>query len=136
MPDISEQDSIVLITNKNGRVDYEINQEAIKNIKDGIIIGDLYGYISDVNEAILKIYDAKDKSELVGRHYLEFLAKDEKARAIESSLASITNNQGMTGQYRIRLKNGAEIKFDVITSFIKDEQGGNIGFIDIIRKPV
>lgn len=134
MSELSNQKSLVRVTNKNGRVEFEINQEAVKTTSEGIVIGDLYGYISDVNDIIVKIFGAKDKSELVGKHVLEFLVKEEKTRAVKNSLTSITNNQGMTQKYRIRLKSGEEAKLEVTTTLMKDEQGQNIGFIDFVRK--
>ncbi len=134
MSELSKQESLVLLTNKNGRVEFEINQEAIKTTSEGIVIGDLYGYISDVNDIIVRIFGAKDKSELVGKHVLEFLVKEEKARAVKNSLTSITNNQGVTQKYRVRLKSGDEARLEVTTTLMKDEQGQNIGFIDFIRK--
>lgn len=134
MSELSKQESLVLVTNKNGRVEFEINQEAIKTTSEGIVIGDLYGYISDVNDVIVKIFGAKDKSELVGKHVLELLVKEEKTRAVKNSLASITNNQGMTQKYRVRLKSGEEAKLEVTTTLMKDEEGQNIGFIDLVRK--
>jgi PAS domain S-box-containing protein len=132
-----EQENFVIKTYKNGRIDFEIDHAAVassKNAADGIMVGDLYGFISDVNESIVKIYGASDKSEIVGKHYLEFLVKEERALAVQRSIASIMNNQGMNAEYRILLKNGQETKIEVTTSFLRDQDGEKIGFIDVIRK--
>ena len=132
-----KQENFSIITNKNGRIEFEIDQAAValsKNAADGIIVGDLYGYISDVNESIVKLYGASDKSEIVGKHYLEFLVKEERGQAVQRSIASIMNNQGMNDEYRIRLKSGEEAKIEVTTSFLMDSDGEKIGFIDVVRK--
>ena len=134
MSELSKQESLVIMTNRNGRVEYELNHNAIKDASKGIVIGDLYGYISDVNDTIVKIFGAKNKNEFVGKHILEFLVKEEKVRAIQSSLASIATNQGMTQQYRVQLRSGKETTVEVTTTFIKDETGENIGFIDFVRE--
>jgi PAS domain S-box-containing protein len=137
MTAISRPENLVSITNKNGRIEYEIDATAValsKHANDGIVIGDLYGYISDVNETIVRMLGAADKSELVGKHILEFLAKEEKSRAVQNSLASIMGDQGMTGEYKARLKSGEEVTLEVITTLMKDEQGDKIGFIDFIRR--
>ena len=94
----------------------------------------MYGYISDVNESIVKLYGASDKSEIVGKHYLEFLVKEQRGQAVQRSIASIINNQGMNDEYRIRLKSGEEAKIEVTTSFLMDSDGEKIGFIDVVRK--
>jgi two-component system, NtrC family, sensor kinase len=137
MSQITKQENFIIITDKNGRIEFEIDQAVVassKNATDGIIVGDLYGYISDVNESIVKMYGASDKSEIVGKHYLEFLVKEERAQAVQRSIASIMNNQGMTDEYRVRLKNGEEAKIKVTTSFLRDQNGEKIGFIDFVRK--
>jgi PAS domain S-box-containing protein len=132
-----KQENFSIITDKNGRIEFEIDQAAValsKNAADGIIVGDLYGYISDVNESIVKLYGASDKSEIVGKHYLEFLVKEQRGQAVQRSIASIINNQGMNDEYRIRLKSGEEAKIEVTTSFLMDSDGEKIGFIDVVRK--
>jgi PAS domain S-box-containing protein len=132
-----KQENFSIITDKNGRIEFEIDQAAValsKNAADGIIVGDLYGYISDVNESIVKLYGASDKSEIVGKHYLEFLVKEQRGQAVQRSIASIINNQGMNDEYRIRLKSGEEAKIEVTTSFLMNSDGEKIGFIDVVRK--
>jgi len=94
----------------------------------------LYGYISDVNQPILDLYGASDKKEILGKHYLEFLVKEERGKAVQRSIASIINNQGMNDEYRVRLKNGDEAKIEVTAYFLRDPDGEKIGFIDIVRK--
>jgi two-component system NtrC family sensor kinase len=137
MSQATNQKNFIIITNKNGRLDFEINQSVValsKNAANGIIVGDLYGYISDVNESIVKMYGASDKSEIVGKHYLEFLVKGERGQAVQRSIAAIINNQELNDEYRVRLKNGEEMKIEVATSFLRDQNGEKIGFIDVVRK--
>jgi two-component system NtrC family sensor kinase len=134
MSDFLEQERLVQTTYKNGRVDFQINPKATQNITEGIIIGDLYGYISDVNEVCMKMAGVENKNELVGKHILEFLVKEEKARAIKSSLESIASNKEITQQYRVILKSGKQITLEVKTRLMKDESGENIGFIDFVKQ--
>lgn len=133
----ANQENFIIFAHKNGRIEFEIDHAVVassKNAVDGVIVGDLYGYISDVNESIVEMYGARDKSEIVGRHYLEFLVKEERGQAVQRSLASIVKNQGMNDEYRVRLKNGEEAKIEVTTSFLRDYDGEKIGFIDVVRK--
>jgi PAS domain S-box-containing protein len=137
MPDIPSTANFVNITNKNGRIDYEINDSAVafsECANEGIVIGDLYGYISDVNETTVRMFGAGDKTEIVGKHILQFVVKEEKGRAIQNSLALITSDQGMSQNYRVRLKSGEEVTLQVTTTFMRDEYGEKIGFINIIRR--
>ena len=104
-----------------------------KGIEDGIIIGDLWGYISDVNEVIVKMFGAADKNEFVGKHVLDFLVKEERAQAVQDSLNLIVGDQGETKEYRALSKSGEEIRLEVTIDFIRDKQGEKIGFVDIVR---
>ncbi len=124
---------IIDLIEKNGRVDFQISKTASASTF-GIVVGDLYGYICDANKWVLEMLGASDKSELVGRHYLEFLFKEDRALAVQRSTQAIMNSREMIDQYRIRLKNGQEVKIEVNTSFLRDEKGEKIGFIDIIKK--
>jgi PAS domain S-box-containing protein len=130
-------ENFIIITNKNGRIEFEIDQAVVassKNASDGIIVGDLYGYISDINKSIKEMYGASDKSEIVGKNYLEFLVKEERCQAVQRSISSIMNNQGMNNEYRVLLMNGEEVKIEVATSFLRDQDGEKVGFIDVVRK--
>jgi PAS domain S-box-containing protein len=106
---------------------------AIHTCKNGIIVGDLWGYITHVNEVMVKMYGASDKSEFVGKHVLNFLVKEERGRAVRESLDSIVTDQGRTEAYRVLSKRGEELLLEVTLDFIRDEQGEKIGFVDVVR---
>jgi PAS domain S-box-containing protein len=106
---------------------------AVKMSLDGIVIGDLNGYITEVNDAIVKMYRAAEKSEFVGKHVLEFLVESDRECALRDSLDSILLGQGRTSEYRALSKSGEEVPVEVTVAFIRDENGENIGFVDIIR---
>lgn len=112
----------------------EIEESTLENnAAEGVIIGDLWGYISDVNQVIVNMYGAKDKSEFIGKNVLEFLVKEERDRAVKSSLDSIVTGKAKTHQYRVQLKDGKQITVEVTLDFLRNKQGDIIGFIDIIR---
>ena len=111
----------------------ELDDAQRGNTSEGVIIGNPWGYISDVNDFIVSLYGAKDKSEIVGKHVLQFLAGTEKSRATASSLKSIEIGKARTEIYVVRLKNGQEKSFEVFIDFIENEDGEKMGFVDIIR---
>jgi PAS domain S-box-containing protein len=113
--------------------DLERFSSALGMSSDGVIVGDLYGFITDVNDTIIKMFGATDKSEFVGKHVLNFTVKSDKERAVNESLNMIISDQGRKGEYRALTKNGEEVPVEVTTAFIRDENGEKIGFVDIIR---
>jgi PAS domain S-box-containing protein len=125
---------------ENLDVNFEIGEIAkiedspiLRNASDGIVIGDLWGYIMDVNQVILDLFGAKDKKEFVGKHVLNFLVKEERKRAVEESLDSIANGKNKTLNYCVQLKNGLQLTLTVKTMLMKDENGQQIGFVNIVK---
>jgi len=107
-------------------VSFETSSEAI-------VMGDLWGYITDVNQAAVKLFGAKDKTEFIGKHVLNFVVKDDRSRAVENSLDSIRRKEGKIEKYGAVLKSGKEIALCVKTAFIVDKEGERVGFIDFIK---
>jgi PAS domain S-box-containing protein len=104
-----------------------------ENSQEGIVMGDLWGYITDVNDVIVKLYGAKDKSEFIGKHLLNFVSKEERGRLTKMSFDSITNDRGWTEKCRVVSKSGQELSIEVRVEYIRDKQGEKIGFIDYIK---
>ncbi len=105
-----------------------------KDDETGVVVGDMWGYITDANEAIVKMTEACDKKEIVGKHVLEFLVKEEKAKAIERSLKLVVEGQNITKNYRVRSLRGKELLVEVRTEVLVDKQGDRIGFVDIVKR--
>ena len=105
----------------------------LRNTSDGVVIGDLWGYITDVNQVILDLFGAKDKKEFVGKHVLNFLIKEERQRAVKESLDSIANGKNKTLNYCVQLKNGQQLMLIVKTMLMKDENGQQTGFVNIVK---
>ncbi|HVP17019.1 MAG TPA: PAS domain S-box protein [candidate division Zixibacteria bacterium] len=106
---------------------------AVRTSLDGIITGDLYGNITDVNDAVLRMYGCTDKGDLIGKHVLDFVVERDRERALLDSMDSLRTGQGRTTEYRALTRNGAEVPIEITTGFIRDEQGEPIGFVDIIH---
>ena len=105
----------------------------LRNTSDGVVMGDLWGYITDVNQVILDLFGAKDKKEFVGQHVLNFLVKEERRRAVEESMNSIVNDKSKTLKYCVQLKNGQQLTLIVKTILMKDENGQQTGFVNIVK---
>lgn len=129
----AEIEAIQAIAASDTRAEESALQSAINTCKDGVVIGDLWGYITHVNEAVVKMLGASDASIFVGKHVLNFLPEEDRGRVVTESLNSIATNQGRTGMYRVISKSGEELQLEVTVDFIRDKQGEKIGFIDIVR---
>jgi len=107
---------------------------AVEMSYDGIVIGDVEGNITYVNESILRMFGGKDKSYFVGKHVLDFVTDDvDKKKAAERSIESVKTGQGWTSQFTVIISNGEKLPIELTATPIKDENGVPIAFIDIIR---
>ena len=131
----SDLDKNRTITRGEKTVDEELRlfSCAVKTTLDGIIIGDMTGSITYVNDALLKMYDSTDKNDFQGKHILNFIVERDHARAIQNSIECTRTGVGKADEFTVLNKNGLEIQVEVTTAIIKNENGVNIGFIDIVR---
>jgi PAS domain S-box-containing protein len=106
---------------------------AVELSLDGVIIGDLDGNISYVNNATLKMYGGSDKKELIGRHIIEFIAEKDREKAIQNSVNCFKTGIGNVDEFLVRKKTGEEFPVEVTITIITNNEGQQIGFIDIIR---
>lgn len=106
---------------------------AIEMSIDGIIIGELSGKITYVNDALLKMYGTTDKAEIVGRRIVEFIAERDQEHATQASLNVLRTGKGFAGEFGALTKSGAVIPVEATVAIIRDENGKEIGFLDILR---
>lgn len=111
----------------------ELFKAALNNPTYGVIVGDLYGYITDVNDNILRMYGTTDKTEFIGKNILQFTVKTDVERAVNDSLKMIIANQGQKSEYLAIRKNREEVPVEVTTNFIRDDNAEKIGFVNTIR---
>jgi PAS domain S-box-containing protein len=131
--EIAEIEVIQAVILSNKLTEESALQSAINTCEDGIVIGDLWGYIRYVNEAILKMMGTSDASQYIGKHVLNFLPKEDRSRETVEALNSIVTNQSRKRTYRILSNKSEEFLLDVTVDFLRDESGEKIGFVDVIR---
>ncbi len=101
---------------------------------DGIVIGELTGKITYVNQSLLKMYGSTDKTELIGKHILELIAKKDQARTTQISNECIKTGQCVATEFAALSKDGVEIPVEATIAVIKADDGRDIGFIDVVRE--
>jgi PAS domain S-box-containing protein len=119
--------------NKGFWQDLQVFSLAIETTSDAVIIGDLTGKITYVNNAALKICGATNKADILGKHVIEFIAEQDRQRVTQSSLNSLKTGKSFEGEYAALTMTGVEFPVEVTLSVMKDETGKGIGFIDVVR---
>jgi PAS domain S-box-containing protein len=106
---------------------------AVELSLDGVVIGDVSGYITYLNNAALKMFGALDKKEAVGRNVFEFVAEQDRLKAAQKSLIALMTTEGTFNEFLALKKTGEEFPVEVTTTPITNSEGTPIGFIDILR---
>lgn len=106
---------------------------ALQETCDGIVMGDINGKITYVNDAVMQMLGRSDKNDFIGKNVLEFVAEHDRARAQQKSIDSMKTGEGYIGQFTTLQGNGSEMEVELTATPIKDKMGNQIGFIDIVR---
>jgi PAS domain S-box-containing protein len=106
---------------------------AVRMSNDSIVITDLTGTILDVNEAAMKMYDANDKRDLIGKNSLDLIAPEEREKALADTKMVIEKGYLPSHEYIVTTKDGNKIPVETSTAVMKDANAEPVGFVTISR---
>jgi PAS domain S-box-containing protein len=98
-----------------------------------IVVADLQGHISMVNQRSLELVKARDASEVVGRHVEEFVPEQDRPRVAET-IREVAERGVVRGlEYTLLREGGTPIVAEVNVSLIRDAGGQPQGLVGIFR---
>jgi PAS domain S-box-containing protein len=104
-----------------------------ETLPEGFIAIDGKGVVTEVNEALVRIYGYNHKNELIGLKFSDLLYKTsiKKAALIKQKLV----NEGSTGVIELTKlkKDGSTFPAEISGSTLRDSSGKTIGYIAIIK---
>jgi PAS domain S-box-containing protein len=106
---------------------------AMKMSSDSIVISDLDGNITEVNEATLKMYGTDDKKDLIGKNSIDFIVPEEREKALSGMKEVLKKGYLKSREYNIITKDNRIIPIDMSVGLMKDTGGKPIGFVGISR---
>src|SRR4030042_6564045 len=110
----------------------DIKNAALESSINGIVIGDVEGNLTYVNNSFLKMWDYKDQSEVLGKNAAQFWKLGNKAAEIEDALL---NGEGWIGELTAVRKDGSLFDIQVCKNSIRDENDRIVSlmgsFVDI-----
>ena len=106
---------------------------AVRMSTDSIVISDLEGKITDVNEATLKMYGTDNKADLIGISSFELIAPQEREKALAGTKEVMERGYVKDREYHVVTKNGSKLPVEMSISIMKGADGEPIGFVGIIR---
>jgi PAS domain S-box-containing protein len=106
---------------------------AVKMSADSIVISDLEGRITDVNEATLKMYGTDDKRDIIGKSSFDIIAPEDRKKAFAGMKELLESGYIRGREYRILIKDGSKILVEMDLALMKDANGNPTGFIAVSR---
>jgi len=100
---------------------------------DSIVISDLTGKITYVNEATLKTYGTEEERDLVGKSSFDFIVPEDKERALAGMAETLEKGYLTKREYQVFRKDGTRIPVEMSTAVIRDNRENPIGYAGIIR---
>ena len=110
----------------------EIKNAALESSINGIVIGNIEGNLTYVNNSFLKMWGYEDQGEVLGRKAAEFWKVNDKAEELVNALQS---GEGWIGELNAVRKDGSLFDIHVCQTSIRNENGTIISlmasFVDI-----
>ncbi len=100
---------------------------------DTIIYSDLNGKIIMVNTQALKVYGYETEEELIGKNVFEFIAPEDRDRAVEVVQQILDKGEIRNSQYKLLRKDGTIFHGEISSSLIRDIEANPKGIISVVR---
>jgi PAS domain S-box-containing protein len=109
----------------------ELYASLVDAIPDHIVCTDQDGKILFVNDRVLRI-SGYSRGEMEGQSLLAFIAPEDRQRVIQN-MPFITEGRVKPEEYKIIMKDGNTVPFDVNGGLLRDEDGAPFGMVYVCR---
>jgi PAS domain S-box-containing protein len=104
-----------------------------ESVTDGILVIDLNGVITEVNQRAVKMHGYKSKGELFGKSAAKLVAPGEREKIATNMRQAIKQGKLESAEYTLLKADGTEFPGELSTSALRDASGKPIGHITIVR---
>ncbi len=107
--------------------------DAVKASTVSIVISDLEGKITDVNEATLRMYGTGNKEDLVGKSSFDLIAPEDRQKAVAGMKEALEKGYVKDREGHVITKDGSKLPVEMSVSIMKGVDGEPIGFVGVTR---
>jgi len=111
----------------------ETAQDLVKSYPDAIVLADLNGHVTMVNQQAADLFGINTSEEAVSMHAFERFAEKDRQRALDDMRRILRTGKAADYEYTFLGMNGAPFRGEVRVSLIADEDGKPRAFIGIVR---
>ena len=130
---VSSTPSLNITESKQAEEELARLSEAVRMSADSIVISDMEGKITYVNEATLKMYGTDDPKDLLGKSSFELIAPEDREKAFAGMREVMKKGYSKDKEYQLISKSGNMLPVEMSTSLIKSKTGEAVGFVGITR---
>ncbi len=106
----------------------------LESMGDGVIVLDMFGNITDANDAAVRMFEYGNKKELVGKSAMDTIAEKDHQKCAEAIQKSIESGGTPSSlEFAMVTKGGRQFDAELSTSMLHDSQGNMTGFVGVIR---
>ena len=103
------------------------------SIADGVVVTDLEGRVTELNEAQLRMFGYKEKVEVIGAAGFDFIAEQDRERAFKEIVKVYKEGYNIGAAYMVVDNAGKAIEAELSTALLHDAEGKPTGFITVMR---
>ena len=108
-------------------------RQMFESVTDGILVIDLNGVITEVNQRTVEMHGYKSKGELFGKSAFKLVAPRDHERIATNMRQAIKEGQIGSIEYTMLRANGTEFPAELSTSVLRDASGKPAAHITIVR---
>ena len=103
------------------------------SMADGVVVTDLEGKITDLNEAQLRMFGYKEKKEIIGKGGFDFIVERDRERAFKEVVKVFEEGYNIGATYGVVDNKGKEFESELSTALLHDAAGKPAGLITVMR---
>lgn len=111
----------------------ELYRQVIETSPDAILVTDLAGTVLMCNERAAIQQGAGDPAGLLGLNAFDFVAPEDRERAMENARRTLESGSVRAVQYELLRRDGTRVSAELSASVIRDPQGQPRAFIAVVR---
>lgn len=103
------------------------------SMADGVVVTDIEGKITNLNDAQLRMFGFSDKKDIIGKGGFDFIVERDRERAFKEMMRVFENGYNIGSTFTVADNGGREFECELSTALLHDVSGKAAGFITVMR---
>ncbi len=108
-------------------------QRIFECVANGVVVTDLQGDITELNEQAVQMHGSGPKKNLIGKSVLAFIAFRDQEKAATRMQELAQKGITATDEFTLVRADGSEFQAEISAGLLKDTGGNPAGFVSVIR---